>query len=196
MINLVEDSEGNVYSIMAQAQLMSCTIACTWMARNLAMQRTSAEDEWGLAQNYYRNAVAKALAPLGVDVNAPACLAENTGARGTMANRLSTEGFYHDEIVRALKAEGLKVDVVQKGTGPLVLARGKLGEGKPAMVVVGWLGGGSHAIVAARHLKDGRIVYLDPWGGHLTEQANAGSYTAPNGLFGAVQTVMYLSGKK
>ncbi|MEO0463053.1 MAG: hypothetical protein AAF127_07965 [Pseudomonadota bacterium] len=193
MIKSLKDSDGRHYSVWAQNQPMSCTIASLWMGRSLVHQTSFAEGEWSLAQRYYYAAVQNADAPLGLDPKGPQSFKEGTGKQGTLAYRLASEGFYKDEIYRALVSDGLKVEGYKKGRGPLHIDKRKLSATTPALIIVDWLNGGRHMLVAAQLSSGGKIVYLDPWGGHLTEQDNNGSYSAPYGNFGASDIVFYIS---
>lgn len=66
------------------------------------------------------------------------------------------------------------------------LKSGDLGPKNPAVTLVGWYGvtkngslgerKGGHFVVAAKFAKNGKIVFLDPWNGMLTEQSNNGNF--------------------
>ena len=71
MINIETDSHGRTYQIWKQDQMNSCGVASVWMARGIARRMSYAEEEWGLAQRLYRNAINNALAPLGVPAAGP-----------------------------------------------------------------------------------------------------------------------------
>jgi len=196
MITMRRDSDGNNYQVWRQTQMNSCAVASTWTARNLVRQQTMSEGEWGLAQRFYRAAVRDMFAPIGVDPSGPMSL--DPGAfpqdKSSMASTIANIGFVSDEIVRALRNEGIVVDVERaRARNPLVLKPHLLGDMTPAIVAVFWDSGGGHAIVAARAASSGRIVYLDPWDASLTEQSNNGRYNAPYGGSGRIGIARYLA---
>src|SRR5262245_31625940 len=98
-------------------------------------------------------------------------------------------GTYMGQVAQALQNEGLKtflstVSVVQPW---------RLSDAKPAIILLGWYSGGKrnggHFIVASRVTKAGTIVYLDPWGGQLSEMGVGPNYQTT----GRFEQIIYIS---
>ena len=194
MINIETDSHGRTYQIWKQDQMNSCGVASAWMARGIARQMSFAEEEWGMAQRLYRNAVGNALAPLGVPATSgPMCLDPNAFAadQSSMASTLANFGFYGTQLATAMRAEGLRAEHVSNHGNSLSIVPHKIAIDKPAIALVYWNPSGGHFIVAGR-CTSGAVSFLDPWDGHLNEQPNNGRYRARYGGQGIIGEVIYL----
>ena len=194
------DSDGNTYQVWAQRQAMSCAIASMWMARNRVMQMTYAEGEWALAQRAFQHAV-QGIPWAATDPGANGAgrtIDGSAAAAGSSDEMFGSTGTGPSLWKAAMNANGIKVlQTLANGTWPHRLNTGRLGPATPALVGVGWWSqaGGTwtrnsgHVIVAAGVTSGGRIVFLDPGGGILREQANNGRYSTT----GWVEVVHYLS---
>jgi hypothetical protein len=195
MINIERDTSGRVYQIWKQAQMNSCGVACTWMARGIVRQMSINEDEWTLAQRVYRQAINNALAPLGVPPESgPMSIDPNAVPRdqSSMASTLANVGFFARQLARALVAEGLTVEHVGNTGRPHRIVPNKISISKPAIVLLYWTPRGGHFVVVGRATH--RLVsYLDPWDGRVNEQPNNGHYRAHYNSRGIVGEVLYLS---
>lgn len=187
-ISLHTDSDSKTHQIWAQRQANSCSVASIWMARGIVRQMTMEEGEWALAHRMYHTAVA---GMCWVD-GPPATPAPQTWDQGSftvdqssVANTFAAMGVYGHQVANMLREEGLKVAHVTHSGTALTINPAKLTPNKPAIVLVGWVRNGQiaggHFVVAARRAFNGRIVYLDPWGGVLREIPNDGRYPG-NGL--------------
>jgi hypothetical protein len=180
-VSLADDSDGNTYQLWAQRQANSCGVASIWMARGIARQQSINEDEWELANRMYYAAIA-GMMPEGGPPPPGAPMTLNPAAyqsnQSTMENTFASFGVYGSQVASMLRQEGFSVRHMS--------ARSVLGDWltptRPAIVLVGWYPQsrsqrqGGHFIVAVRQLRDGKIVYLDPWGGVLREVRNNGRY--------------------
>ena len=192
-ISLQDDSDGNTYQIWAQRQAMSCSVASIWMARGIARQMSYDETEWDLAWRMYHDAVAgmswQGGPPMPQTFNS-ATLAAN---QNSMASTFASHGTFGSQVADMLRQEGFTVSHSDNTGKAQKLDTAKLKPTRPAIVLVGWYGsgsrGGGHFIVAARRASNGRIVYLDPWGGVLREVANNAQY--PGG--GLVEEIVYIT---
>lgn len=195
MINIAQDSDATTFQLWRQNQMNSCGVASVWMARGIVRQMSFAEDEWDLAQRTYRAAVNNALAPLGVNPSGPMTLDPRAFGNNqkSMANTLANFGFYGSQLAAAIRAEGLNVTHVGFTGRTRVLSPHLIGDGKAAIALVAWNGGGGHFVVAARAASNGEIVFLDPWDGQINELANTGGYVARYGGSGNVVEVIYIS---
>jgi len=194
MINIETDSHGRTYQIWKQDQMNSCGVASVWMARGIALQMSFAEEEWGLAQRVYRNAVNNALAPLGVSPDGPMCLDPSAfpSDQSSMAATLANTGFYAGQLAQAIRAEGLRAELVGwTGRSHRIVAN-KIAINKPAIALVAWNGGGGHFVVVGR-CTGNAVSFLDPWDGHINEEPNDGRYRARYGGRGFVGAVIYMS---
>ena len=195
-ISLQDDSDGNTYQIWAQRQAMSCSVASIWMARGIARQMSYDESEWDLAWRMYHSAVAGMCwengppPPPAPQTLSPASYAAD---QSSMANTFASFGAFASQVADMLRQEGFTVSHAQNNGTARTLDVAKLKPNRPAIVLVGWYGsgsrGGGHFIVAARRASNGRIVYLDPWGGVLREVANNAQY--PGG--GLVEEIVYIT---
>lgn len=194
MINIETDSHGRTYQIWKQDQMNSCGVASAWMARGIARQMSFAEEEWGMAQRLYRNAIDNALAPLGVPENSgPMSLDPRAFARdqSSMASTISRFGFYGDQLARAIRAERLHAEHVSNNGNALGVVPHKIAINKPAIALVYWARRGGHFIVVGR-CTSGAISFLDPWDGRINEQGNNGRYQARYGNHGIIGEVIYI----
>jgi hypothetical protein len=195
MISIERDSSGRTYQIWKQNQMNSCGVASVWMARGIARQMSVNEDEWELAQRTYRGAVGNALAPLGVASNSgPMTL--NPGAfkkdQSSMASTIANFGFYGTQLANALRGERLHVEHVGFNGNSHSIVPGRISISKPAIVLVSWYGGGGHFVVVGRCTQSA-VSFLDPWDGHVNEQANDGTYNAPYNNQGFIGEILYIS---
>lgn len=196
MINLAQDSDGNTFEIWKQDQNASCGVASTWMARGLVRQSSFAEEEWSLALRMYRNAVSHSLAPLGVATPGPMTFNPGsfTNDQRSLGSTLSNFGFFAGQLAEAIRAEGIHCHHVAAMPGiTRSIETDRLGERKPAIALIQWVGGGGHFVVAARQASTGDIVFLDPWSGDINEQPNDGTYFSTYSSQGAFREVLYLS---
>lgn len=205
--HLRTDSDGNMFQVWAQRQEGSCGIAAIWMAESLARQRTPEEGEWPLAKRAYQHAVRgvpwKATNPMmGPDGPQTFLASAHDDNNDTMGNTYSRFGMSIDQVSTVLSAQGLTTATLSATKWPMLLSTNVLKETTPAVVKVGWWvqdakgkwsRPGGHFVVAARRASNGRIVYLDPWGGRLFEHANNGRYLNwVNGLNGWVEAAVYV----
>tara|TARA_R110002049_G_scaffold29972_1_gene101872 strand:- start:44095 stop:44688 length:594 start_codon:yes stop_codon:yes gene_type:complete len=181
-VSLATDSAGNTYQLWAQRQANSCAVASIWMARGIARQMSIDESEWELANRMYNQAIA-GMSPEGGPPPPGAPMSLDPGSydanQSSMANTFASTGVYARQVADMLRQEGFNVRHMS--------ARSVLGDWltptRPAIILVGWYPQGKgqprrggHFIVAAAKRRDGRIVYLDPWGGVLREVRNNGRY--------------------
>lgn len=195
MISIERDSSGRTHQIWKQAQMNSCGVASIWMARGIALRMSFAEDEWDLAQRVYRNAVENALAPLGISpTTGPMSLDPHAFARdqSSMASTVANFGFFAGQLAHALRGEGLKVEHVGWNSQPRIIVHSKIALARPAIALVAWNGGGGHFVVVGR-CTQGAVSFLDPWDGHVNEQANNGRYNATYGRQGFIGEILYIS---
>ncbi|GGH20131.1 hypothetical protein GCM10007036_23500 [Alsobacter metallidurans] len=189
------DSDNYVHQLWAQDQAATCAVASIWMARNQAKQSTATEDEWSLAWRLYNRVVLNCPSDLIPFPPAPRTFNASSFANDekTFANKFSNFGTFMQQVIDALKLDGLKVNsstAFSKGTQ---IDKSKLSDTTPAIVLLGWYNGakrnGGHFIVASRVTSKGSIVYLDPWGGQLSE-AGTGPQYQTTGVF---EQVTYIS---
>lgn len=186
------DSDNYVHQVWAQEQAASCAVASIWMARNQAKQMTVNETEWPLAWHIFRRVVMQI--PLALDTaRMPAGRtfdpSQYQNNQATMGNMFSNFGTYMPQVAQALANEGLKTFI-----SPLsVVQPSILSDTKPAIILLGWYNGtkrvGGHFIVASRVTKAGKIVYLDPWGGQLSEMGIGPNYQGT----GRFEKIVYVS---
>lgn len=195
MITIAQDSDKTTFQIWKQDQMNSCGVASAWMARGMVRQMSFAEEEWGLAQRMYQNAVQSALAPLGISSGGPRSLDPRAFAsnQATVENTFARFGLYGAQLAGALRSEGITVNHIGFNGLARMLNPVQLAETTPAIVLVCWQGGGGHFVVAARQARNGKIVFLDPWDGAVNEQANDGKYRAQSGSTGIIGEILYLS---
>lgn len=198
-VHLRRDSDGVTHQVMAQQQASTCGVASIWMARCIAKRTSFNESEWALAWRTYHRAVA------GMDrwPAVPAPMSLDPRAHGpdvdTFGDMASNGGLIASEMTLALKADGVHVvQVTPYDPVATVLDPGRIGEGRPAIIGVGWYDGGDflggHAVVAARRTQSGRIVYLDPAGGVLIEGGRGPRYEAPYSSSGRIDQIIYIAG--
>lgn len=194
MISIERDSSGRTYQIWKQQQASSCGVACAWMARGIARQASFAEEEFALAQRIYAGSVGSALSAMQARQMAPQtfdprAFANNQNSFGsTMANF----GLFARQLAGALRGEGLKVEHYSNGNNPIVVIPNKIAINKPGIALVQWARGGGHFVVIGRAVPS-NISYLDPWDGHVNEQANDGTYAANYGNTGLLMEILYIS---
>lgn len=193
MIVYRDDSDGQTHQVWQQNQLNSCGVACVWMARGAARRMSFVEGEWGLAQRVYRSAVGNALAPLGANADGPMTFdpGQHTNDQNTMANAVARYGFFAAQLATALRGESLKARHVPLNGNRRSFETNLPGDGKPAIALVYWNGGGGHFICAVRRSTSGRIVVLDPWDGQLREIGNTGFYN-PGYNSGQIGEIIYV----
>lgn len=189
------DSDGVTHQLWAQRQMSSCAVASIWMARNQAKQMTHAEQEWDLAWRMYHQVV------MGMDLAppTPAPMSMDPGAhrndQNTFGNMFTLAGTFSRQVAQALRNDGLRVtfDTGWRRGGGQTIDSSRLSDTTPGIVLLGWYRNGArrggHFIVASRRTSGGRIVYLDPWGGVLTEMGRGPAYQV-NGSF---EQVLYIS---
>jgi len=188
------DSDGMVHQIWAQRQAASCAVASIWMARNQARQMTVNEGEWALAWSIYQRVVqgmplvTKPPAPMTFDPSA------HKTDQLTFGNMFSRAGTYMHQVAAALESDGLRVTYKTALHPGATVEHSRLSDYTPGIVLLGWYDGygernGGHFIVASRVTASGKIVYLDPWGGHLLEMGGGPVYPQ-NGVF---EGVVYIS---
>lgn len=199
-IHMRNDSDGNVYQIWAQRQANSCAVASMWMARNRALQMTVDESEWQLAWRTYQHAVrgiewdATGAPPAPMTIDPRAYRANQR----SFYNMFGSFGTYSRQAARALESDGLTVDYLEFTGTCRILDPLRLSETTPAIVLFGWYGTdrrgrlvrrGGHFVVAARQVRSGDIVYLNPWGGVLQELPNDGRLPRT----GLLEEILYIS---
>lgn len=190
------DSDNVRHQIWAQEQANSCAIASIWMARNQAKQMTFSQDEWSLAHQIYGQVVQgqrwvpRPPAPMSLN---PAAFQNNQDSFGNM---FANFGTFMRQVAQALRNDGLKVTLVSPPTLGVNIDPMKLGEAKPAIILLGWYTSapalqrqGGHFVVATRVASNGRIVILDPWQGVINEVSAGPNY--PGG--GIFEEIAYLS---
>lgn len=183
------DSDKYAHQIWAQDQAASCAVASIWMARNQARQQTVNETEWDVAWSIYKDIVT----PLSAPEPKPYPMSFNPSSyqnnQLTMGNMFSNFGTFMSQVAAKLRHDGLKVEVSSSTT----VNKAKLSDTTPAIVLLGWYNGGKrnggHFIVAARVNQAGQVVYLDPWGGKLSELGVGPSYQAT----GRFEQIAYIS---
>ncbi len=187
------DSDGGTHQVWAQRQAATCAVASIWMARNQAKQMTHKENEWSLAWRLYHQVVqGMALSP---SPSAPMSLSPSAhqNNQGTFGNMFSRAGTSMGQVSQALKNDGLKVTHLTSFSPGTAVDASKLSDTTPAIVLLGWYNGlqrnGGHFIVASRKTRAGRVVYLDPWGGVLSELGVGPAYQT-TGIF---EQIIYLS---
>lgn len=187
------DSDGMVHQIWAQRQAASCAVASIWMARNQARQMTFAEQEWALAWRIYHQVVEGV--PLAPSPPAAMSLypAAHQNNQQSFGNMFSNAGTYMDQVAKALQNDGLKVTLKTPFSPGTIIDPARLSDTTPAIVLLGWYNqakrAGGHFIVASRTSSAGTIVYLDPWGGVLSE-LGVGSQYQRTGRF---EQIVYIS---
>jgi hypothetical protein len=192
-IHYRDDSDGITHQVWAQRQANSCAVASIWMARNQAFQMTFAEGEWDLAWRMYGQVVQ------GMDFvpEAPAPMSLVPGAhernQSTFENMFARFGTFMRQVAQAVRNDGLTVTQLTAFSPGSTVNASNLSDTTPAIVLLGWYRGGTrrggHFIVASRQAANGRIVYLDPWGGVLRE-LGAGPQYQTTGRF---EQILYLS---
>ncbi|MCW9013782.1 MAG: hypothetical protein OQL06_08370 [Gammaproteobacteria bacterium] len=198
-IHFRNDSDGNVHQIWAQRQMSSCAIASIWMARNQARQMTVDESEWGLAWRIYHQVVQNI--PLSPPPSAPMTFAPSSrpedNNQTTMGNMFANAGTYMNQVAQALTNDGLRVTHNTGWSIGRTVDPARLSDTTPAIILLGWYPtvvarpnrAGGHFIVASRQASSGNIVYLDPWGGVLSE-INTGPVYQVTGRF---EHIIYIS---
>lgn len=192
-IHFRTDSDNVTHQVWAQRQESSCAVASIWMARNQAKQMTVNETEWSLAWRLYHQVVQ----PMIVVPEEPAPMSLHPGAhandQNSFGNMFSRAGTFMQQVVRALINDGLRVTHNTSFSRGTTVVASRLSETTPAIVLLGWYSGGrrngGHFIVASRRTRTGRIVYLDPWGGHLRELGAGPQYQST----GSFEQVIYIS---
>lgn len=187
------DSDNVTHQVWAQRQQSSCAVASIWMARNQAKQMTVNESEWGLAWRMYHQVVQ----PMFGVPDAPPPQTFHPGAhtndQDTFGNMFSRAGTFMRQVAQALRNDGLTITHATSFSRGTSVSASRLSDTTPAIVLLGWYNGtrrnGGHFIVASRRTRTGRIVYLDPWGGHLRELGPGPQYQG-NGSF---EQVIYIS---
>lgn len=194
MITVENDSHGRTYQIWKQQQANSCGVASVWMARGIARQASFAQEEWDLAIQMYQGAVAGALGALGASATGPMTFnpAAYASNQSTMANTMASFGLYSGQVALSLRNENLTVEHTVLGGTPPRIADSKIAFNKPAIVLVGWDGGGGHFVVVGRCTHKA-VTFLDPWNGHVNEQPNDGKYRAAYGGQGNILDIIYIS---
>lgn len=194
MVRLERDSHGRTYQIWQQQQANSCGVASVWMARGIARQASFAEEEWDLAVRMYMGAVAGALGSLGASASGPVSFNPDAYApnQSTMANTFASFGLYSAQVATALRNEGLRTELTTLSGSPPKISHNKIAFNKPAIVLVGWTGGGGHFVVVGR-CTSGQVSFLDPWDGRVNELPNNGRYRARYGGEGAILEIIYIS---
>lgn len=186
------DSDNTVHQLWAQDQAATCAVASIWMARNQAKQMTVNQSEWALAWGIYQRVVqGMSLVP------SPAPISLNPSAhqknQATFGNMFSKEGTFMNQVALALRGDGLKVTHLTEFSPGTLVQASRLSDTTPAIVLLGWYNGNEriagHFIVASRVTRAGRIVYLDPWGGKLSEMGGGPHYQGS----GRFERVLYLS---
>lgn len=187
------DSDNVTHQVWAQRQASSCAVASIWMARNQAKQMTVNEGEWALAWRLYNQVVQ------GMDIvpEPPAPMSFDPGMhdnnQSTFGNMFSVAGTFMQQVSRALVNDGLRVTHTTRFSPGTTITTSRLSDTTPAIVLLGWYRGvkrnGGHFIVASRKTRAGKVVYLDPWGGHLRE-LGAGPLYQTTGKF---EQVIYIS---
>lgn len=192
-IQLLNDSDNYSHQVWAQTQAASCAIASIWMARNQAKQMTFLESEWPLAWRIYHQVVRNML--LEPEPPAPMCLnpAAHQSNQATFGNMFSNYGTYMNQVVQALRNDGLKVRILTPFLPGTVIRPDELSDTQPAIVLLGWYNGtvrnGGHFIVASRVTRSNRVVYLDPWQARLREMGVGPQYQG----IGRFEQVAYIS---
>lgn len=177
-IVFADDSDGYTHQLWAQRQAASCAVASIWMARNQAFQMTFAEEEWALAWRIYGSVVqGMPLSPTPAPMTFDPSAFQNNQA--TFGNMFSRAGTFMDQVAQALRNEGLTATTTSFTPGSTV-DKTRLSTTTPAIVLLGWYSGGTrnggHFIVASKVAADGNVVYLDPWGGVLSEMGVGPTY--------------------
>lgn len=197
-LHIRRDSDGVIHQVMEQQQAASCGVASIWMARCIAKRATFSEGEWSLAWRVYHRAVRR-MDRLPA-VPAPMTLNPDMHGSGieTFGDTMSNAGLLMSEVTTALKADGVSVHhVTLANPHSTVIDANRIGEGWPAIALVGWFNGttriAGHFVVAARRTQAGRIVYLDPAGGRLVEGSAGPGYDAPYSSLGRFEQIAYLS---
>lgn len=190
-----DDSDGVTHQLWAQRQMSSCAVASIWMARNQARQMTFQEQEWALAWRMYHEVVKD----MDLVPPTPAPMSMDPGAhqnnQQTFGNMFTRAGTFMGQVEAALRNDGLRVVFNtgwRQGGGQTVDSR-RLSDTTPGIVLLGWYRNGQrrggHFIVASRRTRRGKIVYLDPWEGVLSELNNGPGY----GQTGSFEQVIYIS---
>ncbi|SDE28738.1 hypothetical protein SAMN05421538_105156 [Paracoccus isoporae] len=219
------DSDGITHQVWAQRQPASCAIASMWMAKSIAQQMTLAEGEWALAARTF-SFVVKGFClgevALGdwnaVSIPAPQTFMPSSEKsrqnQNTMANMYGSFGTSVSQLIAALRAQSLRVELQESKhllhqllvtntpshhLEPLALPVDplKLSDDRPAISFLHWIYQahrvGGHFVVAAREARNGRIVFLEPWGGVVREVPNNGTYPGGGAARGVFSTHLYLS---
>ena len=193
-IVMCRDSDNTLHQLWAQDQAATCAVASFWMARNQAKQMTVNQSEWALAWGMYQRVVqgmslapSPAPAPMSLDPRA------HQNNQTSFGNMFSQAGTYMSQVAQVLRSDGLSVTHLTGFAPGTTVQAARLSETTPAIVLLGWYNGanraGGHFIVASRVTRAGRIVYLDPWGGRLSEMGGGPQYQG-TGMF---EQVLYLS---
>lgn len=189
------DSDRYVHQLWPQQQAASCAVASMWMARNQAKRMTFLEDEWALAWRMFHQVVQGMTLFPTPPAPAPQSLspAAHQNNQRTFGNMFSIAGTFMDQLARAFVTDGLKVTHKTSFAPGNVVTASWLSDSTPAVVLLGWYNGnrrnGGHFIVASRVTRSGKIVYLDPWGGQLTEMGPGPGYQAS----GRFEQIIYIS---
>jgi hypothetical protein len=179
MINIETGVGGRVYQIWQQQQENSCGVACAWMARGIARQMTFAEEEFELARRIYLGAVNTSLSAALSTPTAPMTFAPhaNPNNQSTMGGTFGNFGLFYGQLATALRNDGLRVDVQQNNGARVTVIPNRIAYNKPAISLVYWDGPGAHFVVVGRCVPN-HVTFLDPWTGHINEQANDGRFRA------------------
>jgi hypothetical protein len=195
LISIETDSHGRVYQIWKQEQASSCGVASAWMARGIARQMSFAEEEWDLAHRIYAGAVASALSatepssgPMSMDPRA------FPSDQSSFGSTFTNFGLFTSQVATALQSEGLHAQTYADGGNPIRIVHSKIAFNKPGIAFVKWNGAnsGAHFVVVGRCTSH-QVSFLDPWNGHVNEQANNSVYNAPYGGQGRIKHVIYIS---
>lgn len=192
-INYINDSDNVTHQVWAQRQAATCAVASIWMARNQAKQMTHGESEWSLAWRLYNQVVQ------GMDIvpEPPAPISLHPGMhqnnQNSFTNMFSLAGTFMSQVEKALRNDGLRITQRTSFSPGTTVVASRLSDTTPAIVLLGWYSGGrrngGHFIVASRRTRNGKVVYLDPWGGCLRELGIGPQYQGT----GRFEQVIYIS---
>ncbi|WP_174280252.1 hypothetical protein [Sphingomonas bacterium] len=158
------------------------------MARGLVKQQCIDEDEWPLAQRVFAGAVKQMMTATGGNHLGMCFRNDLPNNQDSMANTFGAFGLYASQVAKGLQNEGLKANAIDAK----IININNLGPRKAVIGLFLWrpAPNGGHFICAARQARNGRIVYLDPGEGSLSEQWNNGTYIARNGAIADLVTVV------
>lgn len=203
MISIETGAGGRVYQIWKQQQASSCGVASCWMARGIARQMSFSEDEWPLAVRIFLGAVNSSLAaaatvpggPMTVDPRAYPNATESqiTSDFNTL---ISVGGLTDGELASALRNEGLRAEMRSNNGQRCRVIHDKIAINKPAISHIVWdsvgnAPGGGHYVVVGRCTRS-HVTFLDPWTGHVVENANNGRFQGGSGT-GTIVANIYVS---